>query len=902
MTIRPPRIAEQLLRFILRTPDRDFILGDLDEQFRRSIYPRVGRMRAALWYWRQVAQSIAPMLRRNDTSRTVIGQQSERRKGNGMDSIRQDLRFAVRQLRRNPGFAFTVIVTLALGIGANTAIFSVVRSTLLQPLPYPDADRLIYLTSRMTNADVPATHVSDKDFADIEESITGLEVAAVAETVVLPLTVESRSETVVISRATINFFNVLGVQPLLGRTFNSADGVPVSQDSWRPRPLILSHALWQTWFGGDERVIGRSVRINGAPAEIIGVMPLDFAVHLPPVSNIGSNIDVWWPVRADFAEGGRDGRFLRVVGRITGDTQRSRITQELTGLATRIRAEHPPHADVGMEFGIQDLHAGVVEPVRGTLVVFLGAVGFVLLIACANVANLIMARGTGRGSELAVRTALGAGRGRIVRQVMTESAVLSLVGAAAGIALAIGGIRVLEALRPPNLPHITDIGMDMRVLGFTMALTLIATVLYGIAPALQYSRLGASKIGGDRSTTGNKRQRRVQAVLAGGEVALSIVLLTGAALMVRSFRELQQVPLGFNTDRLVTFRTNTITACPFVNGSFQCTLRDIERDIERAVAELPGVRSAGAVFPLPMNGVYDRIASYTPDALRYDENARRDAYFRTASPAYFETMGIDLLAGRLFQQADDDTTVAVVVVDQVLARSEWPGDNPIGKKLAIFGWGFDRPDAYEVIGVVEHVPQWDHRDRRPAVYLPREFYRSIEVSLAIRTEGDSPGFAGDIRRALNGVSPDLPVEFVQMQELVSASLAPTRFVLTLLSVFSGMALLLAATGLYGVLAFTVRQRTKEIGIRIAFGARWNNVMRDVMRRGLSIAAVGAVIGMGGALILGRLLERHLFGVTASDPISLVATAVVVCSVAAVASYVPARRAAGVDPLVALRAE
>ncbi len=903
MSAQPPRIAEHLLRYILRTPDRDYILGDLAEQYRQTAMTGGGQFRASLWYWKQVAQSIPPMWQRGRTIRTGKRKPLKHSsKGQGMESIRHDIRFTLRQLRRNTGFALTVIITLALGIGANTAIFSVVRSTLLQPLPYPDSEELVYLTSRLTRADIPATHVASPDFADIQGSVSGLDVAAISETVVLPLTVETRSETVVISRTSWNFFDVLGVPPVIGRTFNVADGYPVTQTDWRPLPLILSYGVWQTWFGGDAEIVGRSVRINGTPAEIIGVMPQSFAVHLPPVANIGSNIDVWWPSRVDYSTGPRDARFLRVIGRIDVATPPTQVSQALTALASRLRAEHSTHADVGQEFDMRGLHDGVVGPVRGTLIVFLGTVGFVLLISCANVTNLLMARGSARGSELAVRTALGADRGRIVQQVLTESAVLSVMGGAVGIALAGGGIRILEVLRPPDLPHIADISMDLRVLGFTMMATLLATVLYGIAPAIQYARLGTSRIAGDRTTTGSKRQRRIQATLAGGEVALAIVLLTGAALMVRSFRELQQVPLGFDTERLVTFRTNTLTACPWIDGSFQCTLRDIEREVERSVAELPGVISAGAVFPLPMNGVYDRIANYTPDALRDDKNARREAYFRTASPSYFETMGIELLAGRMMERADDDTTVAVVMVDQTLARSEWPDENPVGKRLAIFGWGFDRTDAYEVIGVVERVPQWDHRDQRPAIYLPRAFYRSIEVSMAVRTEGSPTNLASDIRRALSSVSPALPVEFVQMQDLVAASLAPTRFVLTLLTVFSGIALVLAATGLYGVLAFTVRQRTKEIGIRMAFGAMSANVVRDVMKRGLTIAGVGTLIGLGGALALGGFLEHHLFGVTSTDPISLLATVIVVLVVAALASYVPARRAASVDPLIALRTE
>jgi predicted permease len=823
-----------------------------------------------------------------------------------MESFRQDVVFAVRQLRRSRGFALTVVMTLALGIGANTAIFSVVNGTMLMPLPYPEADRLVYVTAVVANAGISATHLADADFADLRERGRLAELAALDETVVLPLTDAQGSETVVISRTTANFFDVLGVPPLLGRAFRPEDGVPIPQGATRPpRPVIVSHGLWQRRFGGDPDVIGRVIGVNNFPATIIGVMPAHFEMLLPAVSNIGSDIDLWWPIRWDHAAGSRQttpGLGARVVGRLHDGVTLQQMQEEARVVAGDLRAQFPFHRDMGVDFGVAPLHDGVVGTLRGTMVMFVGAVGFVLLIACANVANLLLARSAGRRTELAVRAALGADRRRIIRQVFTESALLSAMGAVAGVALAAVGINLLKALRPADLPRVDAIGLDPAVLLFSVGLAVLATLIYGIVPALQYSRGGAVGALGERAVTAGRGQRRVQSVLAVTEVALSIVLLTGAMLMVRSFRELQQMPLGFDMDRLVTLRTNTITSCRWTDGNRQCDLPQIEEDIERRLAALPGVAAVGSGFPLPMNGVYDRVAQYAPDALRDDEGAKRDAFFRTVSPTYLPAMGIDLLAGRHFTRMDNDTLFPVVIVDEELARRQWPGEDPVGKKLALFGWSFDRRAAFEVIGVARFVPQWNHRGPRPTVYVPRAFYRSIELSVAVRASGDPAAMVSSVRRELAAVHPDLPLEFVQMPDLISRAMAPTRFVLTLLSIFSVMALVLASIGLYGVLAYTVRQRTREIGIRIAFGAQGSNVVREIIRAGTAMALVGTALGLSGSAMLGGLLERHLFGVTAGDPFSFVATAALVLGVAVLASYVPARRAARVDPMVALRSE
>lgn len=899
MTARPPRLAGWLLRTILVDQDRDYIIGDLAEQYRETVLPRSGWLLAQLWYWRQVWQSIGPSKKQRRFLRRaedVLRTPSNTTKSSSMESLRQDLLFALRQLRRSPGFALTVILTLALGIGANTAIFSVVHGTLMRPLPYRESDRLVAITTELRDAPEAGVMFASPDFADLRDQTTTLQhVVGISETVVLPLSGIGESENVKISRVTWDFFDALGVPSLLGRVFRAMDGIPVQQDSaLRPLPLVISNGLWQRKFGSDPGAIGRTMRINGWPAEIVGVMPASFRVLLPNELELGTDFDVWWPSRYDHSTGSRDGYGYRVIGRLVDGVRLTQAQQELAALAERLKEQFITKREAGLRFHMELVHDSLVAPMRTTLMVFLGAVGFVLLIACANVANLLLARGSSRRGELAVRAALGAGRWRIVRQILTENAVLSLVGAIGGVALGHAGIIVLKLLSPPELPRIDEVGLHPTVLAFTLGATVLATLLYTVIPAIQYSRAGL--LTAERGMTSSKRRRGVQDSLAITEVALTIVLLVGTGLMIRSFIELTRVPLGFEMDGLLTIDTNNL-------GGTREERHATEDEIERRIAELPGVRAVGNGFPLPMNGVYGRVAEYTPEELRDDPNARREAFFRTVSPTYLDAMGIELLLGRGFTRADNDTARSNVIVDQRFAEREWPGENPIGKRIALFGWGFDRWDyRYEVVGVVEFVPQWDHRDPRPTIYVTRYHYYSIETSIAVRAAGDPAALIGPVTQVIKSINPDMPIHVVAMRDLVSDALAPTRFVLTLIAVFSGMALVLASVGLYGVLSYTVRQRTREIGIRMAFGARSANMVREVLYRGASLAGVGLAVGLGGSLMLGRLLDRHLFQISTTDPLSFLGTAAVVGAVTVAASYIPARRAASVDPMVALRVE
>lgn len=898
-----PTLAGWLLRLLLPPAMREYAIGDLTEQYYQRIRPRHGPLRARLWLWRQVWDSL---LARTPVRVALASPMHPNRasfpRASSMDAFLQDFRFAVRQLSRYPGFALTVVFTLAMGIGANTAIFSVVHGVVMRPLPYPDSESLfaLYVVERTGSG---RYLVPDPDFAALLEQAEDLRVAAIDETIVMPLSVSGTTEGVALSRVYHEFFRVLGVAPALGRDFRPADGEP--SETFTPAPLILSHSLWRQRFGADPQVLGRSVELMGAPAIVVGVMPEGFAPLLPPNFGVGEDIQVWTPSRYDYAAQERD-QSTRVVGRsATGLVAAQR---ELDAVSGRLAETDTFFAAEGYRFAVEPLLEEVVGNVRPTLLLLLGAVGFVLLIACANVANLLMVRGAARRGEFAVRAALGAGRRRLLRQSFTESLLLSALGMLAGTGLAFGAIRLLQSMGPANLPRLHDIRLDGQVLAFGIVLTGAATLAYGLVPALRYAR-ATGAVGSERSVAGDRPVQRLQGFLVVAQVALSIVLVSGTALMLRSVREMHGAPIGLEPEGLVTFRTNIIGACPFVDGQLQGCDRSFRMNLEETIRQrllaLPGVEEVGAGFPLPMNGIYSRVAAYTPEALSDEESERRQMYFRPATGTFFAAMGIDLVAGRTFVAADGeiDEGTRRIIVDERLAAREWPGESPVGKRLALFDWSLDRDAAYEVVGVVEYVPQWDHWDQRPAVYLPRAYWPSVEVSYAVRMQGNAPpGFADTIRDTVRGVHPDLPVEMVDMRRLVGATMQAERFVMSLLATFAAVAMLLAAVGLYGVLSYGVRSRFREIGIRIALGAGRTDVSAAVVARGMGLAAGGGLLGLALALLLGDLLRQQLYEVAPRDPVALGATVAIVMVVTLCACGVPARRAANADPATVLREE
>jgi putative ABC transport system permease protein len=884
----PPRVPRSLLRRLLPATAREEVLSDLDEIWAERC-ALSGRPSANRWYWRQLVASVVPFA----TKGWTVDQVKKSEEGM-MESIRQDVAYAIKQLIQHPAVGLVVVLTLSLGIGATTAMFSAVHGVLLKGLPYVAADELVMVTTRAGGTSLPR-YLSGPDFVELGASARTLsDVAGFLEPTVGPMTGVDRPEHVLTTPVTWNVFHLLGVEPALGRSFNAEDAVPVppTTDPVPPVSAVISHAFWQRSFGGDPTVVGRVVDIWGGATEIVGVLPKDFRATVPPELNVPPSGDVWPAIRWDMTGWSREGRWLRTIARLAPGASLRRSQQEVDAFAERLRVVHPHHAAEATELRVTSLEAAVAARMSGTLWVLMGAVALVLLIACANVANLLLARGASRAGEMAVRSSLGAGSGRLVRQLLTESAVMAALGGVGGFVLAHAGVTLLQAIRPPELHRLAAVGVDGTVLVFSLIVAVAATLLSGLLPAWHGARAGAGAHLRTRGDLGGARRSR--AALVVGEVSLSVVLLVGAGLLVRTFGELQRMPLGFEPERVLTV-TATQPSRP------RAERQTYEADLLRAAQSVPGVVSAGIVFPLPMNGVYERSAEYVLDGRQADPAAWTTAYFRTVSPTYFATMGLEMKRGRGFTEADENYDVPVVILDEHLAQREFSGRDPVGQPLWVRGMEGDTLRA-EIVGVVEYAPQWDHRDTRPTMYFPRIFYQSHEVSVVAKMAEGAWAAGARLSDAIRSVDPAFPADLVPMEAYVHDRLARSRFLLILMQTFGGLALALSAIGLYSVLSYSVRQRTREIGLRLALGAERPAVTGDVVWTGVRLAAGGIGLGLLGALAMGHALRAQLFRVHAADPWTLAAATVLVIAVAVAASVIPAVRAAGVDPVVALREE
>jgi putative ABC transport system permease protein len=881
---------------------KDEVLSELDYRMRSRIERGEPTGKVRRWYRGQVFRALVPALNarfdRENRSRPsdVRGSNGGANRGSILDSLKQDLRFAVCQLLRSPGHSLLVVITLALGIGATTSIFTLVDRALLRPLPYGNADELVVIRGDRTRAETSSPLMSGPDMLDIRREVDAFsEVALFGEPTVGPLTEVDRPIHVKTVFTSANFFRVLGVRAAVGDAYTpEMVEETTAADSTLYGSALLSYGLWQRAFGSDASVVGRTVRVWGRPLVVSGVLPEDFQFRMPRDLNPGGELEVYQTASRDFTQN-PDQWWARIVARLGDGRTVATANAELENLAVRLEGHRPENADQGMRFRAESLVASVLDPIRATMQSFVVAVGLVLLIACANVANLLLVRGTTRVPELAVRSALGAARRRIVRQLLTECAVLSAVGAGVGTAVAFAMVEVVSATVPTSSSlWVEHVGLDGRVLAFTALMVVATTVLAGLAPSLRITGSGLTRRFGQRG--GVQGHQRFAGALAISQVALSVGLLAGAGLMTRTMLELQRVPLGFEPSGVLTA---TVSQTMRPDEERKAT----EAALLREASALPGVQAAGIVFPLPMNGVYERTVRYSDLNRITDEAAWRDSYFRTISPGYFEAVGLAMRSGRNFDLQDENGDHPVVIVDEEAARRTWPGESPLGRRLrATNGMGAGRDSiVYEVVGVVEYAPQWDHRDVQPTLYFPRTFYRSHEVSLVLLVSGDPASLTQPLGQAVRRVE-DLPIEIAPLGRYVSEALGPTRFVLTLLMVFAVVAVSLTGIGLYGVLAYGVRQRTKEIGVRMAMGAESTTILQAVMLRGGRLALVGAGLGVGGAIALGRLLRAQLYQVGAADPAALLGTALVIVTVAALASWLPARRAASVDPVEALTRE
>ena len=812
-----------------------------------------------------------------------------------LEQILRDARYGLRLLRRSPGFTVAAVAALALGIGANAAIFSVVNAVLLRPLPFPDSERIVAVQPLSTSTSVRARlAASYPDFFDWKAQSRSFSAMATHRGIGATLTGVSSAAHLAGHIVSSDFFTVLRVAPALGRAFVAADDRPGN------RVVVLSNGAWRTRFGADPAIVGRTITLEGRPNTVVGVMPAGFRFPLDETAP-----DFWTSISAD-AEGdkpwtsNRSLTTLDVVARLRPGITLQAANAEMSGIARNLARQYPDddrdHAEARVLPELDRITGGVRTP----LLVLLGAVGCVLLIACANVASLMLARGTARQRELAIRAAIGAGRERVARQLMTESLVLSLMGGAAGLLLALAGTRALLRLAASNVPRLDLVGLDARVLAFTIVVSVVTALLFGVAPALRLSRTDlteALKEGG-RGSDGGAGHTRFRSGLVIAETAIAAVLVTGAGLLIESFRRLESVAPGFSAENVVTFDTSLPeSAYP---EDRQARFYD---DLVAAVRERGGVRSAAAIFPVPLGsariGISFRIEG-RPVA-RADEPT---AEFRQVTPGYFETLEIPILSGRDFTARDDKSASQVVIVNQTFASRYFPGESAVGKRIRP-GVARDGEAAVrEIVGVVGDVK---HRGLgeadEPEFYVPSRQLSIADMTVVARVDGDPRILERDARAIVASIDRDVPVFHVrELGDLLLEAVAQPRFNAVLLSLFAGVALLLTAVGLYGVLAYAVALRTKEIVIRMALGARRSDILRMVVSRGLALALSGVVIGLLLSLVATRLLRSLLFRVAPTDPATFLVSAVLLAAVAVAASWFPARRATRFNPIEALRGE
>jgi putative ABC transport system permease protein len=799
-----------------------------------------------------------------------------------------DVRHGIRLLLRSPGFTVVAIAALAIGIGANTAIFSVVNTLLLRPLPYERPDELAVLWEHNIPRDRKNNVISPGNFIHWREmQQTFVDLAAVGMTFTVTITGDGDPEEVPMQYVTASFFPLLGVQPVVGRPFMADEDRPQS------RVVVISDRLWKRRFAGDRSIVDRAITVNGNPHTVVGVMPAGF-------SFLDKTVDVWLPVGFSAESRTPRGRWMIGMGRLKPGVTFARAQQDMErvhGQLTRLF----PDFNIGWTARVVPLREQLTGRVRPALFVLLGAVAFVLLIACANVANLLLARATARQRELAVRAALGAGRARLIRQLLAESSVLAIAGGLAGLLLAWWAIGVLRGTVAQHLPiqRLEAVTIDGWVLGFTVVASLVSGLFFGLAPALTASSAGlneALKEGGRTGTGG--RSGRIRSAFVVVEVALALVLLAGAGLLVRSFVQLMNVDPGFDTAKTITMRVSL----PGSRYGEPAQRVQFYRRLLDRVQALPGVEAVGANSFIPLRGLGSATGFDVVGKPRAPLGAEAVADVRVVSRDFFKAMSIPLLKGRLFNEDDPADSQNRVVINQALAEKYFPGEDPLGRKIRLY-WDNERDD--EIIGVVGDVRHAGLDEAaRAMTYWPYPRFSYPGMTIAVRTLGGDPhAVAKTVIALVREQDPALAVADVRtMGEIVSDSVAERRITMLLLAVFAAAALLLAAVGIYGVIAYSVTQRTQEIGIRMALGANQADVLRMVVGHAMALTVTGIVIGGAGALLLTRLMRDLLFHTRPADPITFAAVAALLAAVAAAASYFPGRRAAGVDPVVALRAE
>jgi putative ABC transport system permease protein len=792
----------------------------------------------------------------------------------------QDLRYAARALRKSPGFTLIAALTLALGVGANTAIFSVVNAVMLRPLPFADADRLVRIWESNIERDRPTFAVSHPNFLDWRAQAGGFESLAAINNAGFTWTTNGEAEIVLGLQVTATFLPTLKVTPALGRNFLDEEDRP----GGNTRVVLLSDGLWRRAFGADPAAVGRTITLNSQPYTIVGVLPASF--------RWGDNTDMLAPLAPDPARNRADHR-LSVIGRVKSGTTIDHATTQLETIAAQLGQQYP-ESNKGWGVRVRSFYDWLVpETTRQSLLVLLGAVGLVLLIACVNVVNLLLARAAGRQRELSIRAAMGASRGRVVRQLLLESSLIAVIAAAAGIAIALASTRLLIALGPESVPRLDELSIDGRVFAFAIGIALATMIVFGVVPAIQSARQDpqdALRADGRHSTAGTGR-KRIRAALTVGEVALSVALLIGAGLLIRSFARLQQVQPGFTVANLMTARV-TLPATAYPNGPTRRAFW------ERFVDDLrgrPGIEAAAIASGPPLSGDFTAGDVKLPSQSNDEAGS---AAWRLAGPGYFATLGI-AIRGREFSMQDMPDGPPVAIISAALAAKYFPNEDPIGRQLVMRSF---RDDPHTIIGVAGDVRTFGlDQDAGFVFYGSATQYPGWNpMSVVWRSPGAS---ADTLRASLRSIDASVPVAAVSsMEALLEQSMGPRRFNLYLLGAFAAVSLALAAIGLFGVMAYLVSQRTREIGVRLALGATRGEVFRLILGRGLTLAVIGAIGGVGAALWLTRVMETLLFSVSRTDPVTFIAVPLGLIAVALLASYIPARRAMRVDPVIALRGE
>jgi len=810
-----------------------------------------------------------------------------------METLLKDIRYGVRGLVKRPGFTVVALVTLALGIGANTAIFSVVNAVLLRPLPFKDPEQLAMVWEDATFAGFPRNTPAPANYVDWKtQNQSFTDMAATAERS-FNLTGDGEPERVTAHAATANFFPLFGVQPLLGRGFLAEEDRPGAN-----KVVVLSYNLWQSRYGGDPQIVNRDILLNGEKHQVIGVMPANFQF-------LDSEVRLWVPLALDQEElANRGGHYLNVVARLKPDVVLSQAQADMNAVMRRISTDHRGETFEGkLGAVVLPMRDQMVGHARGSLVVLLVAVAFVLLIACANVAGLLLARAVGRRREVALRMALGAGRARVIKQLLTESLLLSLVAGVLGTLLAYWSFTFLQGLVPAEMALTTSLTLDTRILVFTILMSIVTGIIFGLAPALQAARVDlneALKQGGTRTTATG----RLRSALIVSEVALSLVLLIGAGLLIQTLFQIFQQYSILEPEKILTMRTvlprEKYKEPQQRNYYFQQVLERVEH--------LPGVVSAGYTTSVPLswkggtNGFYPEGLQSPIPGMAYDANHRQ------VTANYLQTMNIPLRHGRFFAQNDNEQSVPVAIVNETMARQYWPGENALGRRFKLGDPDDKEAPWIQIVGIVADIRQMGLDEPVKAeMYFP---YQQIKGQpwytprdLVIRTSGDTSSLVGAVRQVIREVDPDQPVSNVAtMAELLGTEASQRRMGMIMLVAFAVLALLLASIGIYGVLAYFVTQHTNEIGLRMALGATRANILFLVLKKGMGLTLLGVVIGVAVALGATRLMSSLLFGVKAADPLTFTAVPLLLASVALLACYLPARRATKVDPLVALRYE